>query len=745
MRFPIASPSSKLANGVWRIKESSSSSSGKWHQGFTHFRNLNKAGVRFTGTDPSLFHPILKSFANLSFKHGESVHACFVKQGLESFSSIGNSLMDFYMKSGALSSALGVFDSTRNKDSVSWNIVIHGHLVHGALQQGMWMFLEGRVAGFEPNNGTLVLVIHACRSLKATYEGLKLHAYLVVSGFWAIASVQNSLLSMYADIEMESAGKLFDEMSYRDLISWSVMIGGYLQSEEAEVAFGLFREIVTRNEFEVDEQLMVNVIKACVHLGELSIGRLVHGFVILRAFNYDPFVGNSLIDMYSKCHDTESALKAFMETPSWNIVSWNSLLSGFVSDGKYSEAQMVFDSMQKAGAEADEVTLVNLLQAWKHFLDPVHCKSIHSVIVRRGYENNYIVINSLIDAYSKCNLIRPAWNLFNLIKRRDTVTWSTMIAGFTRCGMPDEALYLFQEMSQVENKPNAITLLNLLEACSVSAELKRSKSAHGIAVRRGLAGEVAVGTAIVDMYSKCGAIKASEKVFDQIPQKNIVSWSAMVAAYGMNGLPRGALALIGKMKAHGLKPNPVTTLSVLSACSHGGLIEEGLSFFKELVQDQNIELKLEHYSCVVDLLGRAGKLDCAMELIKSMPNGFKAGASAWGALLSACRSQGNNQLGADALSHILELEPSNSAGYLLASSMYAANGSWVDAARMRWLAKERRVGMVSGYSLVHVNNKACKFVAGDKSHQSSGATYLLSEQLHACMRKDKRLDEPFFD
>ncbi|KAI8529159.1 hypothetical protein RHMOL_Rhmol12G0204000 [Rhododendron molle] len=446
--------------------------------------------------------------------------------------------------------------------------------------------------------------------------------------------------------------------------------------------------------------------------------------------------------MYAKCDDIESASKVFREMPMRNNVSWNSLLAGFISNEKYPEALLLFDSMSKEGIEADEVTLVNLLQTCKHFCDPIHCKCIHSVIIRRGYEVNDLVLSSLIDAYAKGNLITFAWNVFNQVKRRDTVTWSTMIAGFTHCGMPDEAIAVFREMNKTQNKPNAITVLNLLEACSVSAELKRSKSAHAVAIRRGLAPDVAVGTAILDMYSKCGAIESSERVFEQLPQSNIISWGAMIAAYGMNGLPHSAVALFHELKTHGLKPNPVTTLSVLSACSHGGLIEEGLLFFEKLVKDDVGELRLEHYSCVVDLLARGGKLDIAMELIKKMAvSGPNPGASAWGALLSGCRSHGNRELGSAAVSRLVELEPCRSAGYLLASSMYAAGGCWSDAGRMRWLLKERGVRMVAGYSLVHVssNNKAFKFVAGDdnnKHYPFSSELCLVSGQLHSCMKFD---------
>lgn len=216
----------------------------------------------------------------------------------------------------------------------------------------------------------------------------------------------------------------------------------------------------------------------------------------------------------------------------------------------------------------------------------------------------------------------------------------------------------------------------------------------------------------------------------------------MVAAYGMNGLAHEALALVAEMKLGGLQPNAVTTLSVLSACSHGGLVEEGLSFFNSMVQDHGVEPALEHYSCMVDMLARAGELDIAIDLINQMPDNLKATASAWGALLSACRSYGNTELGAGATSRILELEPQNSAGYLLASSMYAAGGLWVESSGTRRLAKERGVKVIAGNSLVHVDNKACKFIAGEKaqSHPRGSEVNIIVKQIHNCMKFDEGND-----
>ncbi|KAI5592773.1 hypothetical protein BDE02_04G175800 [Populus trichocarpa] len=735
MRFSAIVSGSKLPNWILRIKESSAN--GKWQEVVSHYHEIKKAGIQTV--DVSVFPPILKAWSFLSHRHGKSLHACLIKQGFDSFTSIGNSIMGFYIRCGDFDIAVDVFNSMRrSRDSVSWNILIHGHLDNGALVAGLWWFTNARVAGFEPNISTMVLVIQACRILGTKHDGLILHGYLIKSGFWAISSVQNSLLSMYVDADMECARELFDEMHEKDVIAWSVMIGGYLQWEEPQVGLQMFRKMVLVPGIEPDGVVMVSVLKACASSRDVCTGRLVHGLVIHRGFDCDLFVENSLIDMYSKCKDAGSAFKVFNEISQRNNVSWNSMLSGFVLNENYSEAQSLISSMRKERVETDEVTLVNILQICKYFVHPFHCKSIHCVMIRRGSEANELVLSALIDAYAKCYLIEIAWEVFARMRRRDVVSWSTMISGFAHCGKPDEAIAVYQEMDRDLVKPNVITIINLLEACSVTAELKRSKWAHGVAIRQGFASEVTVGTAVVDMYSKCGEILASRRAFDQLALKNIVTWSAMIAAYGMNGLAHEALALFAEMKRHGLKPNPVTTLSVLAACSHGGLVEEGLSLFKSMVQELGLEPGFEHYSCMVDMLGRAGKLDTAIEVIKAMPDNLKNGASIWGSLLSACRSYGLTELGKEAISRVLELEPSNSAGYLVASSMYAADGLWDDAARIRVLAKEKGVKVVAGYSLVHIDNKACRFVAGDGSHPRSDEIFSMAQQLHDCIKIDEK-------
>nr|CAD1830629.1 unnamed protein product [Ananas comosus var. bracteatus] len=390
--------------------------------------------------------------------------------------------------------------------------------------------------------------------------------------------------------------------------------------------------------------------------------------------------------------------------------------------------------MKRAVIEGDEVTLVTLLQLCKKVEQGIWCKCIHAVVIRKLFSSNILLLNSLLDAYAKCGLIEVALKLFEEMGERNVITWSTIVAGCAHCGKPYEAITFFNEMRQEVEKPNAVTILSLLESCVSLAELKLSKCAHGVAIRNDLAGELAAGTAIVDMYAKCGGLDVARKVFAVMPERNVLTWNVMIGALGMNGHAEEALFFLNKMQLEKVEPNEVTMLAVLSACGHGGLVKEGLSCFERMVIDHSLEPGLEHYSCIIDMLARAGEIKRAMEITENLPEGVKAGPAAWGALLSACRSYGKCELGRGAASRVLELEPSNSAGYLLALSMLAKGGFVDDSARMRYLMKEKGVKVMSGYSLVHVGGNAHKFVSWDGSHPQSGEIYSMVKLLHCCIK-----------
>ncbi|CAA6655865.1 unnamed protein product [Spirodela intermedia] len=642
---------------------------------------------------------------------GASLHARAVKGGFEASTSTANSPGELLRQS------MGT-----TKDSVSWNAMLHGFLSGGAArEEGLALFTAARAAGSELNLSNLVLALQACWKLGATLEALVIHGLVVRNGASSHLPIQNSLLCSYAKSrDMGSAQQMFDEIPHRDMISWSALIGGYAQCGEPEAGLRWFQEMVSSRSAEPDGVTLVNVLQACSCLEDAEPGEMIHAHAIRRGFQHDVFLGNSLISMYSKCLALGSARRAFAEVHRKNVVSWNSLLSGLVHGELHSEALSLFDSMRRAGFAEDEVTLVSLLHTCRSHQHGVRCRSIHSVATRRGFESNMVVVNTILDAYCKCGLVGLASRLFGAMNDRNLISWSTMMMGFSDSGQPDEAVSLFGDMMLADVRPNSVILLSILQACSALVEIKLLRSIHGVAFRNGLTGELAVGTALLDAYAKCGEIESSS--------------NAMIAALGVNGRPRETLALFREMEFRGVKPNEVTVLSLLSACSHGGMVEEGLSCFGDVFSRYSLSPSPEHYSCLVDMLARAGDVGGAWKVIEELPVGLTVGAAAWGSLLSACRSHGHWELGERALSRVVELEQSEASGYLLASNMYAMGGEKRASARMRMMVKERGLRVAPGFSSVSLDRRLHRFVAGDDSHPRSVEIRSTVGHLHLCMR-----------
>ncbi|KAJ3672320.1 hypothetical protein LUZ60_007041 [Juncus effusus] len=699
-----------------------------------HYRHAKLTGL---AVPSELLPSIFKSVSTVgSLELGTNLHADAIKTGLDSFTSTSNSITSFYIKSNLLSSAVQLFYSSVSKNSVSWNGIIHGFMSHGEFFNGLRLFREARVSEvFKPNMSTLVLSIQAYWKLQEIEEGLKIHGFVLKKGYLGHLSVANSLITMYGKFyDIDSAQQVFDEIPERDFISWSALISAYAQSDEAINAIELFKDMIDEKFMEIDGLTVVNVLQACCNLKSIMHGKLIHGLVIFRGFETDIFVANSLIDVYSKCDDTKSAYKVFVFMPERKLVSWNCIFSGLVHADLCSEAFELFDSMIKERIERNEVTLVTLLQLCKKEENAMFCKSIHGLIVRKMLFSNLPLLNSLLDAYAKCNLMEFALRFFEQIGGGDVITWSTMVSGYASCGRPNEAIAFFKESQREFGNLNLVIMLGLLEACGTLSDLNLSKCAHGVSIKSGLHDDLAVGTTLVDMYGKCGDLNASNKVFDEMPERNVITYNAMIGAFGMNGSGKEALSIFEKMKDNNIEPNGAIVLTVLSACSHAGLLNQGLEFFKRLVRDFSFQPQLEHYSCIIDMLGRAGKLEEAMDFINKMPANVKAGASAWASLLSACINYNDLKIGEGVAKRVIELEPSNSAGYLMALNIYAKCGLVDEMKRIRSSMREKRVKVLSGYSLIHVGNESHKFVSFDVSHPKCREIYAMVEFIHLCMK-----------
>lgn len=338
-------------------------------------------------------------------------------------------------------------------------------------------------------------------------------------------------------------------------------------------------------------------------------------------------------------------------------------------------------------------------------------KQIHAAVCKHGFESNIPVMNSLLDMYCRCIGLNEADRLFRGMQETNVITWNTMVAGYEKSD-PNEALNLYSRMEFEGFTPNSFTFTSVIAALANMAILGVGEQVHGKIVKRGLENNLGVANSLIDMYAKCGSVMSSYKIFNEMSSKNVVSWTSMIIGYGNHGHGKEALDLFDKMVGSGVRPDLIVFFAVLNACSHTGLVDEGLGYFKSMVSDYNITPDKEIYKCVVDLLGRAGRVKEAYDLIDRMP--FIPDESVWGAFLGACKVHKLGEFGKLAANRVLELRPSVAGTYLALANIYAADEKWGDFARIRKLLRKMGSKKEAGRSWVEVKNEIYSFVAGDK-------------------------------
>eukprot|EP01018_Ginkgo_biloba_P026788 Gb_37509 [translate_table: standard] len=680
------------------------------------------------------FPYVLKACASLlAIEKGKDIHDDIIRSGVESDVFVSAALINMYGKCGIIEIARQLFDNMPKRNAVSWNTLIAGYAQNGYANEALTLFNEMQLAGMQPNLVTIPTVLSACASLADLQQGKWIHNFIIRSGFESNVFVRTALIDMYTKCgSIQFARELFDRTLNRNVVLWNAMIAGYARNGHANEALILFHQMQLVKEIP-DSVTMVSVLQACADLGNLQEGKWVHDYIIQRGFELDVFIGNSLISMYAKCCSIDIAQHLFDRMSKRNVISWNAMIAGYVQNGHANEALKVFHQMQVAEEMPDSVTMVSVLQACAHLGALEQGIWVHKYIIQHGFELNVFVGNSLIDMYAKCGSVHIARQLFDEMSERDVISWNAMIAGCAQNGHANEALKLFHQMQMADMTPDSATILSVLLGCTYLAALQQGKWIHGYIIRYGFESDIFVGNSLIDMYAKCGCVQIARQLFDKMSERNVVSWNAMIAGYGMHGFGGDALALFSQMKQTGINPNDITFICVLSACSHAGLINEGWQYFDYMSQDYCITPSMEHYACMVDLLGRAGHLNEALDFIEKMP--LEPGFSVWGALLGACRIHSNIELGKCVAERIFELEPEDPGYHVLLSNIFAAAGMWNDVATVRTMMKDRGFKKAPGCSLIEVNNRAHVFLVGDKSHPQCEKIYATLEMLIGQMKE----------
>lgn len=546
--------------------------------------------------------------------------------------------------------------------------------------------------------------------------------------------------------------------------SWNVVIRGYSESENPREAVLVYMKMLRNGGSRPDNYTYPLLLGVCASLSLNFMGRVVLGHVFQVGLDLNRFVHNAVIHMFVSCRELEAARKVFDKSSVRDLVSWNSLIHGYVRRGLSCEALRIYEEMEVKGVEPDEVTMVGVVSSCAQLVDLSLGREFHRLIEENGLSLTGPLANALMDMYAKCGNLEVAQALFDNMTKKTIVSWTTMIAGYAKHGfleiahrllyeVPErnvepwnamiggyvqakrskEALALFHEMQAWNINPNEITMVCCLSACSQLGAVDVGIWIHYYIEKHGLSLNVALGTALVDMYSKCGNITKALNIFSDMPRKNCLTWTSIICGLALNGHAHDAISYFEEMINTGLKPDEITFLGVLSACCHGGLVEEGRKYFSLMNTNFNLCPKLKHYSCMVDLLGRAGLLQEAEELINSMPS--KADAVVWGALFFACYIHKNVLMGERAASKLVELDPHDSGIYVLLAKMYRESNMWEEAGKAQNMMKERGLEKTPGCSSIEVNGSVYEFIVRDKSHPHS-------KQIYDCLFQLTRQMEP---
>ncbi|CAK7357050.1 unnamed protein product [Dovyalis caffra] len=613
-------------------------------------------------TNTIITHPILVALESCtSMLQLKQIQAHMTKTSLITHTFPVSRVLAFCALSdaGDINYAHLLFSQLQNPNTYIWNTMIRGYSKAKMGHVGFLYFCEMVQQGVEMDSRSIVFALKACEQFLGVLEGKSVHCVIWKMGFVYALLVQNGLVHFYGLRGcLGLARQVFDEISDRDVVSWTSMIDGYSEHNWSDEALRLFDSMLMYGNAEPNEVTMIAVLSACTQKEDLRLGKTCHEYVKTRNVTCSLNLMNSILDMYVKCGCLDSARGIFDTMGARDVFSWTTMVNGYAKSGE----------------------------------------------------------------------LELARTLFNEMPERNVVSWNAMIAGYSQNNQPKEALKLFHLMLEAEFVPMENTLVCVLSACGQLGCLD-----FGHWIHRNFIGtkhskmSLIVANAFIDMYAKCGVIHEAAKVFNDMPERNLVSWNSMIAAYASHGHAKQALIVFEQMMSEKFKPDDITFVGVLSACSHGGLVAEGREYFQNMKRKYGIEPKREHYACMIDSLGRVGLLEDAYELITKMP--MEPSAAAWGALVHGCRIHGNVELAKMAAPRLLELDPEDSGTYVLLANACAKGRRWDDVRMARSTMRERRVKKIPGCSKIEVEGKFHEFLAGDESHLQSEGIYKALDQI----------------
>ncbi|OMP08484.1 hypothetical protein COLO4_06420 [Corchorus olitorius] len=677
------------------------------------------------------------------FHLGKLVHTHLIDSQLKLDSVISNSLISLYSKSGDWAKAHELFERMGNKrDLVSWSAMISCFANNKMEVEAILTFLDMLENGFYPNEYCFTAVVRACSKAEYFTVGKTILGFLVKSGYLeSDTNVGCSLIDMFVkgNRDLESAFKVFDKMHEINVVVWTLMITRCTQLGHPRDAIDLFLDMV-QGGYVPDRFTLSGVISACteLELESLSLGKQLHSWVIKSGLALDVCIGCSLVDMYAKCTadgSLDDSRRVFDRMEDHNVMSWTAIITGYMQSGcRDKEAVELFCKMIKGPVLPNHFTFASVLKACGNLSDSHMGEQIYSHAIKYGFASDDCVGNSLISMYARCGRMDNAQKAFESLFEKNLVSYNAIVDAYAKNLDSQGAFKLFNEITDIGIEVNAFTFASLLSGASSIGAIGKGEQIHAKLIISGFQSNQIICNALISMYARCGHIEAGFQVFSKMDDRNVISWTSMITGFAKHGYAMRALELFHEMLKAGIRPNEITYIAVLSACSHAGLISEGWEIFKSMRKEHGIAPRMEHYACMVDLLGRSGSLREAIEFINTMP--CTPDVLVWRTFLGACRVHHNKELGEHAAKMILQQDPYDTAAYILLSNLYASSGQWEDVAQIRKNMKERNLIKEAGCSWIEVENKMHRFHVADTSHPQAPEIY---EKLDEMALKIKEL------
>ncbi|PRQ32485.1 putative tetratricopeptide-like helical domain, DYW domain-containing protein [Rosa chinensis] len=703
----------------WVAIISGLSRNGREEEAVLLFIQMHTSGIFPT---PYVFSSVISACAKIElFELGEQLQCLVFKGGFSCETYVCNALVTLYSRSGNFISAEQVFNTMWYRDGVSYNSLISGLAQCGFSDRALELFKKMQSDCMEPDCVTIASLLSACASVGYLYKGKQLHSYAIKAGMSSDIILEGSLLDLYVKCsDLQTAYEFFLTTETENVVLWNVMLVAYGQQDDLIESFHIFKQMHVEGMIP-NQYTYPSILRTCTSVGALNLGEQVHTQAIKTGFQFNAYVCSVLIDMYAKHGKLDTALGILRRLTEDDVVSWTAMIAGYAQHDLFAEALLLFEEMQNRGIRSDNIGFSSAISSCAGIQALNQGRQIHAQSCISGYSTDLSVGNALVTLYARCGRIWEAYQAFEKIDVKDNISWNGLISGFGQSGYCEEALQLFSQMHRAGVEANLFTFGSAVSAAANLANIKQGEQIHAMVIKTGNNSEAEVSNALITLYSKCGSVDDAKREFIEMPEKNEISWNAMITGYSQHGHGIEALHLFEQMKQLGVVPSHVTFVGVLSACSHVGLVSEGLAYFESMSKEHGLLPKAEHYACVVDLLSRAGSLSQARKFITEMP--IKPDSMIWRTLLSACIAKKNTEIGEVAARHLLELEPEDSATYVLISNMYAVAGMWGYRDQARQLMKERGVKKEPGRSWIEVKNSVHAFYVGDRLHPLANKIY----------------------